>query len=77
MHQGPASEAGIIQQVATPRESIVLLLLMTSSLLYAKRWWSDHLCSHHSGKLSSLALRVMPWKAGLQVLGPLSSLEHL
>lgn len=37
VHQGPASEASIIQQVATPLKSVVLLLLMSSSLLDAKR----------------------------------------
>lgn len=74
MSQGPASEAGITQWVATPLKSTVLLLLMPSSLLDAKKWRSDHSHSHQSGKSSSLVLGVVPWKAGLQIPGPLSQI---
>lgn len=74
MCQGPASEAGITQRVATPLKSTVLLLLIPSSLLDAKKSWSDHSHSHQSGKSSSLVLGVVPWKAGLQIPGPLSQI---
>lgn len=51
---------------------MVFLLWMLFSLLDAKRWWSDHPYSHHPGKLSRLALGIMPRKAGLQIPGILS-----
>lgn len=73
-HQGPASAAGITQQVAAPLKSTELLLLMPSSLLDAERWWSDQPCSHHSGKPSSLALGVVLWKADLQIPGMFSQI---
>ena len=69
MHQGPASKIGTTQQIAIPLKPTALLLLVPSSLLDAKRWWSDHPHSHHSGKPSSLAPGVVPWKAGFQIPG--------
>lgn len=79
MHQEPTSEAGITQQVATLLKSMVLLLLMPSSLLGAKRWWSDHPCNRHSGKPSSLPFGVVNgrWVCKSCDCCPGSSLEHL